>query len=100
MNLYSTWINAEGKAILVSNMDSDYITNCIRQIKKCADAWRFDSFNDLKPNELKMVCEPLQKAWFVVNARPYLYSFMEELKARNEDVSYVKQVLEYLECEK
>ena len=52
MDLYSIWKNSEGNFVLISEMDSDYIINCVRQINKCAGAWRFETFNDLTPLDI------------------------------------------------
>ena len=49
--------------------------------------------------ELKLICEPFQKAWFIINARSYLYSFMSVLEFRNEDISDIKEVIEYIDGE-
>ena len=94
VNIYDVWIDGENKVHIIKEMDTDYIINVVRQINKVSDSWRTKSFDDLSQNDLNRITEPLQKAWYVVNAREYLKSFKKELQTRNESLDEVERALE------
>ena len=96
MDCYDVWKDGEGNLHLVSEMETSYINNCIRNIKKCADDWRCVTFSLLSREERKSVSSPLTKAWFVVNAYSYLARFNRELESRGDDTSVVEKAMNYI----
>ena len=97
MNIYDVWIDASQKCHLISEMSTTYINRCVGQIRKGADVWRYDSFDELSCSDKKNINVPLQRAWFVVNAYSYLCSFRDELRDRNEDITDVECVIQYID---
>ena len=93
MNTYDTWIDADGKCHLLCEMETKYIQNCIKQIDKAADNWRMIVFSDLTIEDKQEIQTPMRKAWFVVNALPYLHSFQRELASRNEDTTNTEKII-------
>lgn len=93
MNIYDIWIDGNKECHLISEMDTGYINRCIGQISKAADAWRCDNYDELRNSDKYSVGIPLQRAWFVVNALDYLYSFKQELEDRFEETDEVECVI-------
>ena len=94
MNIYDIWIDGDQNCHLISEMDTNYINRCAYQIRKAADIWRYDSFDDLSKSDKNKVSTPLLRAWFVVNALDYLYSFKHELESRNEETTDVERIIQ------
>lgn len=93
MNIYNVWIDASGKNHSIVEMETSYINNCVNEIRKAADAWRIDTVSNLSQAEKEDVHIPLHRAWFVVHALDYLYSFKRELEDRWEDTSNVEKLI-------
>ena len=93
MNIYDIWIDSSKKCHLITEMDTTYINNCVGQIGKVADVWRCDNYDDLSKADKLGVSIPLQRAWFVVNALDYLYSFKRELEDRLEETEHVEVII-------
>lgn len=83
-NIYDYWVDGEGKLHKISQMDTQYIHNCLDQLKKMLNRWRGIIPENLTDDELKKKDEVGQKAWFVLNGIPYIDAFCSELKKRKE----------------
>ena len=83
--MYDYWFDADGKAHEIARMDTDYIINCLNELKKMLDAWHGIIPEQLTDEELKQKDCVAMKAWFVFNGIPYIDAFCKELKRRNND---------------
>lgn len=97
MNIYDIWIDAEKNCHLISEMETSYINWCIKELRRGADAWRFDSFDELEQVDKSEIHIPMRRAWFAVNAYSYLRRFRDELRKRNEDTFQVDSAIKYLD---
>ena len=97
MNIYDIWIDGEKNCHLISEMETSHINWCIKELRRGADAWRFDSFNKLDQSDKSEIHTPMRQAWFVVNAYSYLCRFREEMRERGEDTSQADSVIKYLD---
>lgn len=97
MDIYDIWIDGDGNHHKICEMTTRYINSCVKQINKCADSWRGDTWDQLSVQEMARVNDPMQRAWFVVHAEKYLEKFLQELTARDEDASEVEYVLDRIQ---
>lgn len=95
MNLYDVWIDGLQGFHPIEKMDTNYILYCVEEIYKAASNWRLDTFDDLTAADLKQFNKPLDRAWFVLNARGYLYRFRNELIARCESTESVDNAIAF-----
>lgn len=82
MSLYDFWIDGQGNAHRISQMDTQYIENCLSQIEKMGNMWRILSADNLKNDELSEMTKVGSKAWYLVNAQEYIDAFNIELAIR------------------
>ena len=96
MNIYDIWIADRKNYTLIANMETAHINNCVNQIYKAAGNWRCTTFEMLTKEDMQSVSETLNKAWFVIHARAYLYSFRKELIKRGESIETVDAVIVFV----
>lgn len=67
MSFYDYWIDGNGNVHRISDMSTEYIKNCLNQLDKMANSWRFCTEEQLSDEELKSIAKPGEKAWYIVN---------------------------------
>ena len=82
--MYEYWFDSESKAHEISKMDSGYIKNCLKQLKKMLDSWGGSIPEQLTAEELQQKDEVGMKAWFVFNGLEYIEAFRRELEHRSQ----------------
>lgn len=82
MSIYDFWIDGTGKAHKISEMDTDYIYNCLSQIERMGHTWRMCKVEELSDEDLSKLVQTGTKAWYVVNAQKYVDAFEIELAVR------------------
>lgn len=85
MKLYDYWIDAYGNSHAISDMNTQYISHCLNQLRKWLDAWHGIIPEMLTAEEMKQRDEVGMKAWFTFNGIPYIEAFCAELKKRGID---------------
>lgn len=82
MDIFDYWFDGDGNIHKISDMDDNYIQNCIRQLEKMNDGWWDIDVSDLSRNELKDKDKVGSKAWFVLFGKKYLEVLKFELDCR------------------
>jgi hypothetical protein len=85
MSKYEYWVDADENAHIISKMDTQYIQNCLNQLRKWLDAWHGIIPEQLTAKELKKKDEVGMKAWFVFNGIGYIDAFVEEINKRMKE---------------
>lgn len=83
MRNYIYWFDAMNQCHEISKMDTQYIYNCLKELKKMLDSWHGIIPEQLTEEELKLKDEVGMKAWFVFHGTNYIDAFCNELKRRN-----------------
>lgn len=81
--MYKYWFDSEGNAHKIEEMETSYISNCLRQLGKMLDSWRGIIPEQLSNEELKQKDKVGMKAWFVFNGISYIDAFNKELENRS-----------------
>lgn len=82
MDRYDYWIDGNGTVHKISEMDSNYIRNCLRQLEMVRGTWRGITPEDLNKKDLESSNKPLSKAWFAFDGEKYMEVLTEELENR------------------
>lgn len=93
----STWRDADGNYHRIKEMPTQYINNCVEQIRRIVPEYARCSESELTADEMKENQIPLRKAWFVFYGLGYLKSFRAELEKRDEDVSGLERIIAKVE---
>ena len=84
MNMYDYWFDASGGAHEISKMETFYIQNCLKRLKKMLVVWSGIIPEQLTKEEMKQKDEVGMKAWFVLHGISYIDAFCQELDRRKD----------------